>query len=208
MSERRGVLQIYPGKTLNFRSPKLKKIKPTNHRSLNFFATFSSLWSNGAKMSHYKPRASQINLTTRADLGLSRTTSALTLVTNCKFTTFLSVTNPLILPAPPEIFIVAERTRSDLEISWTHSGVTTSNTRNKPKSPQKSIKSAFRIIKVTRVHNLHMKMVDFASFTICTWKEASCLREYFAKTISLLYFHQNCQIAEISDYFVNWLLVN
>ena len=68
-------------------------------------------------MSHYKPRASQINLTTRADLGLSRTTSALTLVTNCKFTTFLSVTNPLILPAPPEIFIVAERTRSDLEIS-------------------------------------------------------------------------------------------
>ena len=128
------------------------------------------------------------------------------LVTNCKFTTFLSVTNPLILPAPPEIFIVAERTGSDLEISWTHSGVTTSNTRNKPKSPQKSIKSAFRIIKVTRVHNLRMKMVDFAPFTICTWKEASCLREYFAKTISLLYFHQNCQIAEISDYFVNWLL--
>ena len=32
-----------PWKTLNFRSPKLKKIKPTNHRSLTFFATFSSL---------------------------------------------------------------------------------------------------------------------------------------------------------------------
>ena len=38
-----------------------KKIKPSNHRSLTFFATFSSLRSNGAKMSHYKPRASQIN---------------------------------------------------------------------------------------------------------------------------------------------------
>ena len=42
--------------------------------------------------------------------------------------TFFSVANPLILCAPPQIFIVAERTRSDLAISPIHSGVTMSNT--------------------------------------------------------------------------------
>ena len=56
--------------------------------------------------------------------------SVLTSEANCKFTTFFSVANPLILCAPPQIFNVAERTRSDLAISPTHSGVTTS----KPKT--------------------------------------------------------------------------
>ena len=46
--------------------------------------------------------------------------SGLTSEINCKFTTFFSVANPLILCAPPQIFIVAERTRSDLAISPTH----------------------------------------------------------------------------------------
>ena len=43
----------------------------------------------------------------------------------CKFTTLLC--------APPQIFVVAERTRSYLAISPTYSGVITSNTQNKPK---------------------------------------------------------------------------
>ena len=59
--------------------------------------------------------------------------SGLTSEANCKFTTFLRAANPLILWAPPEIFIVAGRTRSDLAISPAHSGVTTS----KPKTSRK-----------------------------------------------------------------------
>ena len=43
-------------------------------------------------------------------LNISRTTSE----ANCKFTTFFSIANPLILCAPPQIFIVPERSRSDL----------------------------------------------------------------------------------------------
>ena len=53
-------------------------------------------------------------------------TSRLTSGANCKFMTFFwffNVANPLILCAPPQIFIVTERTRSDLAISATHSGV-------------------------------------------------------------------------------------
>ena len=73
---------------------------------------------------------------TLADLEVSRTTSALTSATNCKFTKFLSVAKPLILRAPPKIIIVAEGTRSYLAISRTNSGFTTSNTRSKPKSHQ------------------------------------------------------------------------
>ena len=39
------------------------------------------------------------------------------------------------------------------------------------------------IIKITHAHNLHVKMLDFAPFKICTWKNAYCLRDYFAQTI-------------------------
>ena len=45
---------------------------------------------------------------------ISRTTCDLTSEANCKFTTFFSVENPLILCAPLQIFIVPERSRSDL----------------------------------------------------------------------------------------------
>ena len=72
----------------------------------------------------------------KTDFELSRTTSGLTLEANCKFTTYCSVANPLILCVPPQIFIVAERTRGDLVISLTkrefaptHSGVNTSKPR-------------------------------------------------------------------------------
>ena len=51
--------------------------------------------------------------------------SGLTSEVTCKFTTFFSVANPLILCAPPQMFVVAERTRSDLETSPTYSGFTT-----------------------------------------------------------------------------------
>ena len=44
-----------------------------------------------------------------------------------------------------QIFILAERTRNDLPISPTHSGVTTSNTQNKPTS----IKLGYRIFSLT-----------------------------------------------------------
>ena len=47
-------------------------------------------------------------------LKISRTTSDLTSEANCKFTTFFNIANPLILCAPPQIFIVPERSRSDL----------------------------------------------------------------------------------------------
>ena len=47
---------------------------------------------------------------------------------------FFSAANPVILCAPPQISVVAGRTRSDLSISPTRSGVTTSNTQNKPES--------------------------------------------------------------------------
>ena len=62
----------------------------------------------------------------KTDFEISRLTSEVTR----KFTTFFSVANPLILWALPQMFVVAERTRSDLETSPTYSGVTTS----KPKT--------------------------------------------------------------------------
>ena len=40
-----------------------------------------------------------------------------------------------------------------------------------------------RIIKITHAHNLNVKLLDFAPFKICTWKNAYCLRDYFAQTI-------------------------
>ena len=55
--------------------------------------------------------------------------SDLTSEVTSKFT-FFSVANPLMLCARPQIFIVAERTRSYLAISPTRPGVTTS----KPKT--------------------------------------------------------------------------
>ena len=70
----------------------------------------------------------------KTDFEISRTTSGLTSEANCKFTTFFGVANPLILWAPPQMFIEAEKTRSDFAISPTHFGVTTSNTQNKPTS--------------------------------------------------------------------------
>ena len=70
----------------------------------------------------------------KTDFEISRSTSGLTSEANFKFTTFFSVANPLILfCVPPQIFIVAERTRSDPAISPTRSGVTTS----KPKQDDK-----------------------------------------------------------------------
>ena len=60
----------------------------------------------------------------KTDFEKCRATSGLTLEANCKFATFLNVANPLILCTPPQV--VAERTRSDLAISQTRSGVTTS----------------------------------------------------------------------------------
>ena len=70
-----------------------------------------------------------------------------------------------------------------------------------------------RIIIITHAHSLHVRMLDFVPFTICTWNNANCLRDYFAQTIlsnicnkimhhsmlrtSLFNFQQNCQIAEI-----------
>ena len=36
---------------------------------------------------------------------------------------------------------------------------------------------------LTHAHNLHVKMLDFAPFTICTLRSAYCLRAYFAQTI-------------------------
>ena len=41
-------------------------------------------------------------------------------------------------------------------------------------------------------HNLHVKMLDFAPFTIRTWKNLNCLRYLFAQTIftnNLLFEH-------------------
>ena len=58
--------------------------------------------------------------------------SGLTSEANCKFTTFFSVANSLRICAPPQIFIVAERTGSDLAISPTHSGVTMSKPKTSP----------------------------------------------------------------------------
>ena len=70
----------------------------------------------------------------KTDFEKSRTASGLTSEANFKFTTFFSVATPLILfCVPPQIFIVAERTRTDPAISPTRSGVTTS----KPKQPDK-----------------------------------------------------------------------
>ena len=43
------------------------------------------------------------------------------------------------------------------------------------------------IIKITHTHNLHVKMSYFAPFKIFTWKNACCLRDYFAQTILLNY---------------------
>ena len=37
-----------------------------------------------------------------------------------------------------------------------------------------------RIIKITHAHDLHVKILDFAPFTICTLKNAYCLRDDFA----------------------------
>ena len=59
----------------------------------------------------------------KTDFEIFRTTSGLTSEADCQFTTIFSVTNPLILCAPPQIFIVEEKSRSDLVISPTHSGV-------------------------------------------------------------------------------------
>ena len=70
----------------------------------------------------------------KPDFEISRTTSGLTSEANCKFTIYFSVANPLVLCAPPQLLIVTERTRSDVAISPTRSGVTTSNTQNKPES--------------------------------------------------------------------------
>ena len=64
------------------------------------------------------------NLDFKTDFEISRATSGLTLEANCKFATFFSVANPSILCAPPQV--VAERTRTDLAMSQTRSGVTTS----------------------------------------------------------------------------------
>ena len=77
---------------------------------------------------HFCPQTRHVSCVILTFLKISRTTSGLTSEVNCKFTTFFSVANPLMLCAPPQIFIVAERTRSDLAISPTHVGVTTSNT--------------------------------------------------------------------------------
>ena len=93
-----------------------------------------------------------------------------------------------------------------------------------------------RIIKITHAHNLHVKMLEFAPSKICTWRNAYCLRDYFAQTVNksppLLtpaiklcifhYFTSNRMIVcwntdfysshvippneTISNYFVNWLL--
>ena len=40
-----------------------------------------------------------------------------------------------------------------------------------------------RIVKIAHTRNLHVKMLDFAPFTICKWKNALCLPDYFAETI-------------------------
>ena len=64
----------------------------------------------------------------KTDFEITRTTSGAASETNCKLTTFFNVANPLILCAPPQIFIEAERTRSDLAIYPTHYSVTMSNT--------------------------------------------------------------------------------
>ena len=40
-----------------------------------------------------------------------------------------------------------------------------------------------RIIKISGAHSLHVKVLNFASFTICTWKNTYCLRDYFAQMI-------------------------
>ena len=56
--------------------------------------------------------------------------SGLTSEVTSKLMTFFSVANPLMLCAPPQIFIVAERTKSALAISPANPGVTTS----KPKT--------------------------------------------------------------------------
>ena len=83
--------------------------------------------------------------------------SGLTSEANCKFTTFFRAANPLILWVPPQIFIVAGRTRGDLAISPTHSGVTTS----KPKTSRK-VTNLFAESFPFLVHNLwlfsHLKL--------------------------------------------------
>ena len=92
---------------------------------LSVFTHVSSIHANKFSMKAYN----FCNLDfLKTDFEISRTTSGVTSEANCKFTTFFSVANPLILCAPPQIFIEAERTRSDLAISPTHYSVTMSNT--------------------------------------------------------------------------------
>ena len=85
----------------------------------------------------------------KPDFEISRTTSGLTSEANCKFTIYFSVANPLVLCAPPQLLILTERTRSDLAISPTRSGVTTS----KQKQAEK-FKLACRIFLLYLVHNV------------------------------------------------------
>ena len=40
-----------------------------------------------------------------------------------------------------------------------------------------------RIIKITHAHDLHVKMLDFAPFTICMSKNTYCLRDEFSQII-------------------------
>ena len=92
------------------------------------------------------------------------------------------------------------------------------------------------MIKITHTHILHMKMLDFSPFKVCTWKNAYCLRDYFAQTIltnhllfpaliklCIIHYFTPTRIIvfwntdlysshviplneTISNYFVNWLL--
>ena len=118
---------------LNCCLSKSKKILTYDTTIYYFSATILSAQSNGEKISNYKPKGEQKkiflsssdtlnSLSWSRDAEISRTTSGLTSKTKCKFTTLLC--------APPQTFVVAGRTRSDLAISPFHSGVTTSNTQN------------------------------------------------------------------------------
>ena len=94
----------------------------------------------------------------KTDFEISRTTSGLTSEANCKFPTFFGVANPFILWAPPQIFIEAEKTRSNLAISPTHFGVTTSNTQNKPTSNKLPCRIFPRTSCITYGYFSHLKL--------------------------------------------------